>query len=75
MRRYCKGDVVPQALSFARNHAGKPRLQWEGALTTQQRGIPLDFNLSHTATLLGEGACPSMVHDTGIALLSLHAYC
>ena len=53
MRRYCEGDVVPQALSFARNHAGKPHLQWEGALTTQQRGVPLHFNLSHTATLLG----------------------
>ena len=57
--RYCEGAVTPQALSFARNHAGKPSLQWEGGLTTQQEGVPLHFNLSHTATLLGDYSSPA----------------
>ena len=62
--------MVPQALSFARNPAGKPHLQWEGALTTQQRGVPLHFNLSHTATLLGETSFH--VTPIGMACLNLH---
>ena len=51
LRRYCEGAVAPQALNFARNAAGKPRLQWNGGLTAQ--GTPLHFSLSHTEALLG----------------------
>ena len=50
--------MAPQALSFARNAAGKPRLQWGGGLTAQ--GAPLHFSLSHTEALLG--ALPGALH-------------
>ncbi|CAK0738564.1 hypothetical protein CVIRNUC_001061 [Coccomyxa viridis] len=51
LSRYCEGAVAPQALNFARNAAGKPRLQWNGGFTAQ--GTPLHFSLSHTEALLG----------------------
>lgn len=61
LRRYCEGAVAPQALNFARNAAGKPRLQWNGGLTAQ--GTPLHFSLSHTEALLG--ALPGALHMPG----------
>ena len=53
--------MAPQALSFARNAAGKPRLQWNGGLTAQ--GAPLHFSLSHTGALLG--ALPGALYMLG----------
>ena len=64
--------MVPQALSFARNHAGKPHLQWEGGLTTQQRGVPLHFNLSHTATLLGKALAHASLYRHDLPQPSAH---
>ena len=53
--------MVPQSLSFSRNHAGKPALVWdaEGG-SVDERGVHLQFNLSHTGSLLG---APNFHHE------------
>lgn len=57
--RYCDDKTVPQSLNFSRNHAGKPQILWdEDAGEANVHG--LQFNLSHTASLLGKdfSRCP-----------------
>ncbi|KAK9917310.1 hypothetical protein WJX75_003017 [Coccomyxa subellipsoidea] len=52
LSRYCDDKTLPQSLTFSRNHAGKPQLLWdEDAGEASLHG--LQFNLSHTASLLG----------------------
>jgi phosphopantetheinyl transferase len=44
---------VPQSLNFSKSDSGKPHL----ALATS-----LQFNLSHTSSLLGEHTCVALRH-------------
>ena len=50
--RYC-GAVLPRSLVFSRSEAGKPALHWEGAAVRVGLGPSLQFNISHTGSLLG----------------------
>ena len=50
--RYCDVGTLPESLSFWKNHAGKPHLQWDDGSHSQ--AATLQFNLSHTSSLLGE---------------------
>ena len=56
--------MLPQSLSFLRSQAGKPALAWDGeAGSVDGRGAHLQFNLSHTGSLLGADhthACPAV---------------
>lgn len=46
--------MVPRSLAFGRNEAGKPALHWEGVAAMEGPGARLQFNISHTSSLLGE---------------------
>lgn len=53
--------MVPRSLAFSRSEAGKPALHWEGPAATEGPGWCLQFNLSHTGSLLGW--CTSWWHN------------
>jgi hypothetical protein len=51
LAQYASGGPLPEQLVFDRNRHGKPSLAWPGHTALGQR---LQFNLTHTASLIGE---------------------
>ncbi len=62
--------MLPQALAFSRNRAGKPALAWGGfeGGAVDEAGAHLQFNLSHTSSLLGARMHAYLLHATPLHL-------
>ncbi|CAL8463637.1 g3171 [Coccomyxa elongata] len=73
LSRYCGAEAHPQSLRFSRNHAGKPHL-----LRDSSRGVTdlhsLQFNLSHTASLLGCAVTAGQLVGLDVEVTNRHTH-
>jgi hypothetical protein len=51
LSKYLPPEAAPESIRLRRGPHGKPELEWPGGTAT---GLPLHFNATHTAGLLGE---------------------